>query len=102
MTPKNSKSHEDEFFFGTATVGERGQIVIPAEARKEIGILPGDKLLICKHGSGDGLMLFKAETVRKFMSLMLERLDHDEKQAEAEDTRGCLTPDDDPNTDSSS
>src|SRR5581483_11378420 len=52
-----------ECFYGAVTVGERGQIVIPAEARKEIGIQAGDKLLIWKHPSGEGLMAFKVEAV---------------------------------------
>lgn len=33
-------------FFGAVTVGERGQIVIPQEARRLFKISPGDKLLI--------------------------------------------------------
>ena len=33
-------------FFGSVTVGERGQIVIPQEARKLFKICPGDKLVI--------------------------------------------------------
>lgn len=32
--------------FGTAKVGERGQIVIPKDARALFGIRPGDTLLI--------------------------------------------------------
>ena len=32
--------------FGTAKVGDRGQIVIPKEAREMFGIRPGDTLLI--------------------------------------------------------
>ena len=32
--------------FGTAKVGERGQIVIPKEARELFNIQPGDTLLI--------------------------------------------------------
>ena len=33
-------------FFGIVTVGERGQIVIPKEARKILNIKKGDKLII--------------------------------------------------------
>ncbi len=33
-------------FFGKATVGTKGQIVIPAEARKTLGIKPGDSVII--------------------------------------------------------
>ena len=32
--------------FGTAKVGDRGQIVIPKEAREFYGIRPGDTLLL--------------------------------------------------------
>lgn len=35
-------------FYGSVTVGERGQIVIPAEARNELNIKPGDKLIVMK------------------------------------------------------
>ena len=30
---------------GTATVGPKGQVVIPAEAREKMGVTPGDKLV---------------------------------------------------------
>ncbi len=33
-------------FYGSVTVGERGQIVIPIEGRKDFNIRPGDKLLV--------------------------------------------------------
>ena len=46
--------------FGTARVGERGQIVIPKEARAFFGIRPGDTLLIL--GSEDsGLVVSKPD-----------------------------------------
>lgn len=35
-----------KYFFGSVTVGERGQIVIPKEARELFGINTGDKLLV--------------------------------------------------------
>ncbi|MGE5308498.1 MAG: AbrB/MazE/SpoVT family DNA-binding domain-containing protein [Deltaproteobacteria bacterium] len=35
--------------YGAVTVGERGQLVIPAELRKELSIKPGDQLMVfCK------------------------------------------------------
>lgn len=42
--------------YGTATVGTKGQIVIPAEAREELAIAPGDKLYIA--GSPEKKVLF--------------------------------------------
>lgn len=35
-----------KYAFGVVTVGERGQIVIPARARKIFDIKPGDRLLL--------------------------------------------------------
>ncbi len=35
--------------YGTATVGTKGQIVIPAEAREALNIQPGDKVMIIGH-----------------------------------------------------
>lgn len=37
---------EAAYFQGTARVGEKGQIVIPKEARQIFGVQPGDTLLI--------------------------------------------------------
>ena len=35
-----------KFIFGVSKVGEKGQVVIPKDARKTFGINPGDSLLI--------------------------------------------------------
>lgn len=57
----------DEAFYGSASVGERGQIVIPAEAREELGFAPGDKLLVMKHPVHAGIMIFKLEAAQEFL-----------------------------------
>ena len=62
-------------FFGTATVGERGQLVIPADARSEMNIHPGDKVLIMRHPVHEGLMVFKFEAVREFVDDFQKNLD---------------------------
>jgi AbrB family looped-hinge helix DNA binding protein len=54
-------------FYGSVTVGERGQIVIPAEARQSLDLNPGDKLLVMRHPHHRGLMVFKLEAVREFL-----------------------------------
>jgi AbrB family looped-hinge helix DNA binding protein len=36
--------------YGTTTIGEKGQVVIPAEARKSLGSEPGEKLLVFGTG----------------------------------------------------
>jgi len=58
----------DECFLGTVTVGERGQVVIPAEARKKLDIHTGDKLFMISHPSGDGLIVFKVDAMREFLN----------------------------------
>ena len=73
----------EERFYGTVTVGERGQVVIPAELRKELEIQAGDKLLIWKHPSGKGVMLFPVDSVREFMNRMLANLEHVERDLSA-------------------
>jgi len=46
MKTKDSKPPENKRFYGSVTVSERGQIVVPAEARKDFNIKAGDKLLV--------------------------------------------------------
>ncbi len=64
----------DDCFFGAATVGERGQVVIPAEARHKLGISPGDKLIIMRHPKFDGVMMLKLESMQGFMDEFMRRL----------------------------
>ena len=54
-------------FYGTCTVGERGQIVIPVEARSEMGFHPGEKVVIMRHPIHKGLMVFKLDAMREFL-----------------------------------
>ena len=64
----------EEHFYGAATVGDRGQIVIPAEARKSLGIQPGDKVLVMSHPFGAGLVIFKIDAMREFLTTFIEGL----------------------------
>lgn len=53
---------EGKRFYGAITVSDRGQIVIPADARRDFNIQVGDKLLVL--GDLDqGLALIKASTL---------------------------------------
>ena len=59
---------------GPARVGERGQIVIPKEARAFFGIRPGDTLLIL--GSEDsGLVVSKPEVLDRVAQEILGNLE---------------------------
>lgn len=54
-------------FYGSITVSERGQIVIPADARRDFGIEVGDKLLIFGDLEQQGLAIMKASTLLEKM-----------------------------------
>ena len=59
--------------FGTAKVDDRGQIVIPKEAREMFGIQPGDTLLIL--GEADtGLIVSRPEELTTLADKMLNNL----------------------------
>jgi AbrB family looped-hinge helix DNA binding protein len=53
-----------KYIYGIATVGERGQIVIPKEARDHFHIKPGDKVVV----AGDlkkGIAIAKANVMKE-------------------------------------
>ena len=59
--------------FGTAKVGDRGQIVIPKEARELFGIRPGDTLLIVGE-SETGLIVSRPEVLNDFADEILNNV----------------------------
>jgi AbrB family looped-hinge helix DNA binding protein len=61
--------------FGTAVLGPRGQVVIPVEARKELGIDAGSKLLVFGHFEGQGLIFIKVEAAEELLNIVTSRLD---------------------------
>lgn len=50
--------------YGTATVGSKGQIVIPADAREELGIKPGDRLYVVNAMHDMGVVFLKEESLQ--------------------------------------
>jgi AbrB family looped-hinge helix DNA binding protein len=64
--------------FGTAKVGDRGQIVIPKEARELFHIRPGDTLLIL--GDEDtGLIVSRPEVLSDIASKLFDNVRKEEK-----------------------
>ena len=63
--------------FGTAKVGDRGQIVIPKEARAFFGIEPGDTLLILGK-SQTGLIITKPETLDDLANEIFKSVEKEE------------------------
>ena len=63
--------------FGTAKVGDRGQIVIPKEARECFGIEPGDTLLILGKAE-TGLIITKPETLNDLASRIFNSVEKED------------------------
>ena len=61
-------------FYGSTTVGEKGQIVVPAEARKVMGLKKGDKLLVFGMGS-DMIAFSKISHMEKMVSHLTQKLE---------------------------
>ena len=59
--------------FGTAKVGDRGQIVIPKEARDLFGIRPGDTLLILGEAE-TGLIVTRPEVLNDLANEILSNV----------------------------
>ena len=63
--------------FGTAKVGDRGQIVIPKEAREFFGIEPGDTLLILGT-TETGLIVTRPETLNDLANKILHSVENED------------------------
>ena len=64
--------------FGTVKVGEKGQIVIPKEARDHFGIRPGDTLLVMGDDRS-GLIVSRPEVIEGVARQILSGLDEERK-----------------------
>lgn len=62
------------YILGMVTVNDKGQVVIPAEARASIDLQSGDKLLVMVHPSHDGVVLIKPDGLEMFAKQMLDQL----------------------------
>ncbi|MCM3671390.1 helix-turn-helix domain-containing protein [Mesobacillus maritimus] len=57
-------------FFGVVKVGERGQIVIPKEAREMYQIQAGDKLVVLGEDVTKGIAILKSESFLEFAEMI--------------------------------
>jgi AbrB family looped-hinge helix DNA binding protein len=64
---------------GTATLNEKGQLVIPREARNELGLSAGSKLVIMHSEQKPVLVLIKAEEVESMIKDLSNALDNTDK-----------------------
>lgn len=67
--------HEQKKLYGTATVGSKGQVVIPADAREELGLKPGDRLYVIGSSKGSGVVFLKEDMLEKIVAQMSAQLE---------------------------
>jgi AbrB family looped-hinge helix DNA binding protein len=87
MLPRFGKRQHK--IYGSVTVGERGQVSIPAEARRDLDITPNTKLLVFSGPNEMALMLVKTETVTEFISQATARLSHLEQMLQSEPAKSA-------------
>ena len=63
---------DGKFIFGVVKVGDKGQIVIPKDARKIYNIQPGDTLMML--GDQKGIALLKTELFQSIVDQAMEGL----------------------------
>ena len=63
---------DGKYIFGVVKVGDKGQIVIPRDARKLYGIEPGDALIVL--GDERGMALLKTEIFQSVIDQAMEGL----------------------------
>lgn len=75
--------------FGTATVGARGQVVIPMKARKALKLASGDKLIVMAGPPGrrEIISFIPIEHISQFLQHFEERISALKKELSREGKR---------------
>ncbi len=60
-------------FFGSTVIGEKGQMVVPAEARKKLRLKKGEKLLVFGVHE-EMLMITKVSSLGKYMDHLSKKM----------------------------
>ena len=66
------QENDGKYIFGVVKVGDKGQIVIPKDARNIYGIKPGDALIVL--GDQKGMALLKTEVFQNVIDQAMEGL----------------------------
>lgn len=61
-------------FYGSAVIGERGQVVIPKEAREALEFKQGESVLVFRAPFGNGLIVVKPDAFENQMLHMSKRI----------------------------
>jgi AbrB family looped-hinge helix DNA binding protein len=71
---KYMADHHFAKILGTGTLNDKGQLVIPAEARASLSLKSGDKLVIMRSPDRPALVLIKAEEVESMIKSLSQAL----------------------------
>jgi AbrB family looped-hinge helix DNA binding protein len=63
---------EPTAFYGSATVGAKGQIVIPADAREAMQIREGDKVVVLRGPRDGSILVFRVDSFEKLLDRATE------------------------------
>lgn len=66
------QENDGKYIFGVVKVGDKGQIVIPKDARKIYDIMPGDSLMML--GDQKGIALLKTDVFQHIIDQAMEGL----------------------------
>ena len=66
----NMTEKDEKYIFGVVKISEKGQIVIPRDARKVYDLKPGDALLLV--GDKNGMALLKTEIFQDVVSEIVD------------------------------
>jgi AbrB family looped-hinge helix DNA binding protein len=59
---------EPSGFLGSATVGAKGQIVIPADARVAMQVKEGDKVVVLRGPRDGSILVFRVDSFDKLLA----------------------------------
>lgn len=65
----------DKKLYGTATVGTKGQVVIPADARDELDIKTGDRLYVVGSCERKWVGFIKEEQLRELLDHITDNVE---------------------------
>lgn len=65
----------DKKLYGTATVGTKGQVVIPSDAREQLGIATGDRLYVVGSKSSQWVGFIKEDQLRAMIEHLTDNIE---------------------------
>lgn len=78
----------DKKLYGTATVGSKGQVVIPVEAREQLGINVGDKLYVLGSKAGNWVGFIEEKKLSEVVGHLVDNVELFQQALNVKDKEG--------------